>query len=237
LRIAILSNTLPAALPIYDKLAGTGHGDVFVVLSPPSRDSASRDLFRHLARWAIKKRRWQSLRLVIGRRVILLTETLNHPKSVLRLKKLDPDVGIHKSGTIYRQVTIDCFRLGILNAHIGTLPEYRGRSVMEWSLLQGDRPGISVFFIDTGIDTGRRIVFSETVDISHCRSVSEAKDYLFNLDAQFYSRALELIESGTFQSEVNEGSGRRYYVMSKLFHDVADKCVQIGNRQPGIGNN
>ena len=236
MRIAILSNTLPAALPIYDKLVATGHDEVFVVLSPPFRGSARRNLSQHVARWVIKKGRWQSLRLMISGRVILLAQTLDHPKSVSKLKELHPDVGLHKSGTIYRLVTIDCFRHGILNAHIGMLPKYRGRSVMEWTVLQGDAPGISVFFVDSGIDTGKRIVLSEKVDISHCRSIAKAKDYLFNLDAEFYARAIELLKSGISEFKINDGSGRRYYVMSKLFHDVADKCLQIGNRQLAIGN-
>src|SRR6185369_15626589 len=115
------------------------------------------------------------------------------PKSVATLKKLNLDVGLHKAGVIYREVTINAFRLGILNHHIGILPAYRGRSVLEWSILQGDAVGITVFFIDTGIDTGARILISEAVDISGCKSVAEAKKYLFSLDRLFFPKALTLL--------------------------------------------
>src|SRR5436309_2693224 len=49
---------------------------------------------------------------------------------------------------------IEAFRLGILNAHIGVLPAYRGMNVAEWAALEGGSVGCSVHFIDTGIDTG-----------------------------------------------------------------------------------
>ena len=86
-------------------------------------------------------------------RVIFLNGPFHDRKSVDTLAKLKLDVGLHKAGVIYRDATINAFRFGILNHHIGLLPAYRGRSVLEWSILQGDPVGITVFFIDTGIDT------------------------------------------------------------------------------------
>jgi len=112
-----------------------------------------------------------------------------------------------------------------LNPHIGLLPEYRGRSVMEWSLLKGDPVGITVFFIDEGIDTGERIVVSEPVDVSSYGSVAEAKGYLFNLDAVFFRKALEAINSGS-PFLLNNGMGRRYYVMSNLFTGVVEELLR-----------
>ena len=182
-----------------------------------------------MARWAIKGGRLTSLRLLCSRRLVLLWRPLDHPASLSKLAAKSFDVGLHKTGNIYRQETIDCFRLGILNAHIGLLPKYRGRCVMEWSILQGDPTGISVFFVDTGIDTGRRMVLSEEVDVSNWTSISGAKDYLFNLDAAFYRRAIVLLNSGDPTYEDNDGSGRRYYVMSKLFQSVTEKCLQLNN--------
>jgi hypothetical protein len=230
LRIAILSNTLPAALPLHEELKNSD-AELFIILCPTSEDSGSRDYLRHFARWAVKEGRANSLRLALAGRIFVLGNPLDHPKSLARLEALKLDVGLHKSGTIYRELTINCFRLGILNSHIGILPRYRGRCVMEWSLLQDDPVGISVFFVDSGIDTGERIVLSEPVDISHCKSIAEAKQYLFDLDAVFYRRAVEALRSNEIACQINDGSaGRRYYVMSRLFLDVVERLV-IGNRK------
>ena len=234
MRIAILANTLPAALPIYDELKRDSDSEVFVILCPVSPDSALRELFQHCARWIVKRARWQSLRLLLEGRVFFFRNTLDHPKALTRLSKLNLELGLHKSGTIYRESTINCFRLGILNAHIGMLPAYRGRSVMEWAVLEGNQVGISVFFIDAGVDTGERIVLTEEVDISNFDSLAGAKQCLFSLDAVFYRRALDLLSSGQVNYQRNGLSGRRYYVMSKLFNDVAEKVFSVSNQQSTI---
>lgn len=96
---------------------------------------------------------------------------------------------------------------------------------MEWSLLKGDPVGITVFFIDEGIDTGERIVVSEPVDVSSYGSVAEAKGYLFNFDAVFFRKALEAINSGS-PFLLNNGMGRRYYVMSNLFTGVVEELLR-----------
>ena len=99
---------------------------------------------------------------------------------------------------------------------------------MEWSLLQGDATGVTVFFVDEGIDTGERIIIREEVDVSHCQSVTAAKQYLFGLAGSFYRKALVKLMAGeTVQS--NDGSGRRYYVMSKLFSGVVDGLLSTRN--------
>lgn len=155
--------------------------------------------------------------------------SLDDPDSIAQLKDMKLDVGLLNAGIIYREPTINAFRLGILNPHIGLLPAYRGRSVMEWSLLQGDSTGISVFFIDAGIDTGSRIVFSEEVSVKQYKSVAEAKQHLFNLDATFFRKALELIQQNENEFETNDLSGKRYYVMSQLFTRVVNEMLAGNN--------
>jgi methionyl-tRNA formyltransferase len=231
MRIGILANSLPAALKIYDEAQAVPGVEVFVLLAPLGSDGG---LSEHVARFVAKSGRRKSLKLIGKRAVVRFRKPLQDPDTISQLQQLKLDVGLHKSGQIYPAETIACFRLGILNAHIGLLPKYRGRSVMEWSLLQGDPTGISVFFVDAGIDTGERIVLSETVDVSHCRTIAEAKQYLFECDAGVYRRALEMLRQDEAKFKVNDGSGRRYYVMSKLFEDVARQNLAIGNRQSQI---
>jgi methionyl-tRNA formyltransferase len=226
MRAGILANSLPAALRIYDEVKRVAGCEPFVLLCPTAGEPRARSLARHLGRLLLKRGRLKSLRLVLGRRVKLFQKPLDHPQSIARLRELNLDIGLHKAGSIYRDATIRAFRLGILNPHIGLLPEFRGRNVMEWSLILGQPVGITVFFIDSGIDTGREIVLREEVDISHCASIAEAKKYLFDLDASYFRRALELLRSNNFERQVNDGSGRRYFVMSKLFRGVVQKIIE-----------
>jgi methionyl-tRNA formyltransferase len=223
MRIGILANSLPAALKIYDEVEAVPDCELFILLCRTPDESRRRNILRHLARLFLKRGGLKSLRLIVSGKVVLFSETLDHTGALERLEKLKLDVGLHKAGVIYREATIKTFRLGILNPHIGILPGYRGRSVMEWALLEGQPVGFTVFFIDSGIDTGERIVLAEEVDISGCKSVQEAKQYLFDLDAVFFRRALELLRSKNFEYKLNDRSGRRYYVMSKLFQSIVEK--------------
>ena len=231
MRIAILANTLPAALPIYSELNSNSEVELLVALCSPPGHSPLKSVIGHLARWLVKAGRWQSLRLALSGRLVLCPRPLDHPKTLARLNDLKLDVGLHKTGNIYRQPTIDCFGVGILNAHIGVLPRYRGRSVMEWSLLENQPTGITVFFIDAGIDSGARIVLSEEINISHCKSLVEAKQYLFNLDARFYRRAVDLLMTGNPDFGLNDSGGQRYYVMSELFEKVTEQCLLLQGRE------
>lgn len=225
MRTAILASSLPAALKVYDELEAVPDCAAFILLCRATGESRGRALIKHFARLVLKRGRRKSLRLIFSRKVLLFQKPLDHPETLERLKKLNLDVGLHKAGVIYREPTIKAFRLGILNSHIGILPDYRGRNVMEWSLLQGEPVGVTVFFVDSGIDTGRAIVLREEVDISHCKSIQQAKQYLFNADAVFFRRALELLRSSDFEYKLNDGSGRRYFVMSRLFQGVAEKLI------------
>jgi methionyl-tRNA formyltransferase len=128
-------------------------------------------------------------------------------------------------GVIYRKPVIDCFRRGILNAHIGLLPGYRGRSVMEWSLLEGRPTGVTVFFVDEGIDTGSTIVLRREIPVDRFRDVASAKAHLFSLDADLFAEALDLLEDTGFSPLLNDRSGRRYYVMSRLFSGVVESIL------------
>jgi methionyl-tRNA formyltransferase len=229
MRIGILANSLPAAQTIYEELKNVPETETLILLCPMPNESHGKSVLKHAGRLAIKAGRLKSLRQILRNKVILFEKPLEHPDSLAQLKELKLDVGLHKAGVIYRKPVIEAFRLGILNSHIGILPAYRGRNVMEWSLLKGDPIGITVFFIDEGIDTGERIVISEKVDISHCKTIQEAKQRLFGLDAVFFRRALELLQSNDFQYGHNDGSGRRYYVMSKLFQGVVQKLIEARN--------
>lgn len=229
MRTGILAHSFSSAFAIYKAVQDLPGQEVFIILSPSPHRSARASYLANLARVVVTTLKGldpEPLRLLVTGKLIFLRHPLHDEQSVDTLRKLKLDVGLHKAGVIYRDVTINAFRLGILNHHIGILPAYRGRSVLEWSILQGDPVGITVFFIDTGIDTGARILMSEEVDISSYTSVVEAKEYLFNLDRIFFPKALALLTDSEPSFQLNDGTGPRYFVMSKLFEGVVDRLLQ-----------
>ena len=55
---------------------------------------------------------------------------------------------------IFKKRIINLPKLKSINCHAGLLPFYRGRNVLNWVLINGEKKfGITVHFIDEGIDT------------------------------------------------------------------------------------
>jgi len=232
MRVGILANSYLSAFRIYRQLHDLPDCNLFILLAPLPHRSSWISMLANFARMiftCFTSAGWQLSVLPFNRRVVFLPHPINHPVSVAQLKRKKLDIGLLNSGIIYREPTIAAFRLGILNPHIGILPAYRGRNVMEWSVLNGDPVGVTVFFIDGGIDTGERIVIKEQVDISEFPSINRAKQYLFDLDGSFFRKALIKLTAENPSTQINDGSGHRYYVMSKLFQGVVTELLQGNN--------
>lgn len=71
-----------------------------------------------------------------------------------RLRAQGFDLFIHAGAGILRKPLLAVPRLGTLNTHMGLLPRYRGMNVAEWAALEGEPVGVTVHFLDSGIDTG-----------------------------------------------------------------------------------
>src|SRR6266446_7227514 len=231
MRVAIIAGSMAIAIRVAKEIENLPTVDVSIVLCnlrmrPP------------LLRWArelllaLKSFQWLAFAgrvydYVKSRKLMILRRPLDDSISTERLRSLQCDVGLHAANVIYREPTISAFRLGILNAHIGILPKYRGRSVVEWSILQGDRTGVTVFFIDSGIDTGGRIVLREFIPSDGWKDVGTLKNMLFGCDARLYRQALETLVSSEFRFDSNDISkGRRYYVMSKMLTQGVNEILR-----------
>lgn len=83
---------------------------------------------------------------------------------------------------------IDTASIGGINIHNGLLPEYRGNNVLNWVLVNGEkRAGVTIHWLDEGIDTGdiigRReieIDFEDTALSLRSKLIDEGFD-LFNI--------------------------------------------------------
>jgi len=239
MRVAILTDTLAHGLGIHRNLGDAYALTAWVVLCPTGKQDILWRVSREIWNWLKNPCRavnlFRFLSLLLTDRLVLLRHQLQHAISVERLRSLNCDVGLHNAYVIYRKPTIESFRLGILNAHIGFLPEFRGRSVMEWSILKGAPTGVTVFFIDEGIDTGPRIVFRRKLSLAGFSKIEAAKTHLFQQDASLYREALEELNRPDFTFEHN-GAGHRYYPMSNLFLSVAENLLRGMKREPGASD-
>jgi methionyl-tRNA formyltransferase len=230
MRVAVIAGSISGGIRIAKEIENLLGVDVFVVVCNVGMRSPllrwSRELLlalKSLKRWTLAAKGYSYAQ---QGRLIILRRPLDDATSIERLRSLQFDVGLHAANVIYRELTISAFRLGILNAHIGILPKYRGRCVAEWSVLQGDTTGVTVFFIDSGIDTGGRIVLREFIPSKGWNGVRALKNMLFGCDARLYRKALEALMRPGVRFESNDVSkGRRYYVMSKMFIKTVNEIL------------
>jgi len=95
--------------------------------------------------------------------LVHLSNGVNHPKSLAILKEYNADIMVSIAGNqIFKQPLIDMAPNGILNLHTALLPKYRGLMPSFWVLRNCEETtGVSVFFVDRGIDSGEIIIQRE----------------------------------------------------------------------------
>jgi len=108
-------------------------------------------------------------------------------------------------GRLLRRDVLDSTRLGFLNVHFSLLPAYRGAAPIERALMNGEeRTGVSVFWLDEGMDTGPIQAVEETT-IADDEDAVSLKRRLISLGVQTLSRALNEIEDGNVERRPQSG--------------------------------
>ena len=128
----------------------------------------------------------------------LVEKNVNEEFFIRNLHKYDADLFVSMSfDQILRAPLYSLPRLGTINCHAGKLPFYRGRNVLNWVLINDEKEfGITVHYVDDGVDTGDIIV--QTL-----HPICDADDYASLLKKAFLEcplilhRAIHLINSGT----------------------------------------
>ena len=90
----------------------------------------------------------------VNRAKYISVKDINSIKVENHLKSLKNTLLLYGGGGIIRQNIIDACDMGILNAHLGLLPQIRGMNAAEWNVLLNLPQAVSIHFIDNGIDTG-----------------------------------------------------------------------------------
>lgn len=90
-------------------------------------------------------------------------KNVNSNEFILTLKKYNCDLFVSMSfNQIFKNKIINLTKFKIINCHAGKLPFYRGRNVLNWVLINDEKEfGITVHYVDEGIDTGDIILQRE----------------------------------------------------------------------------
>ena len=92
---------------------------------------------------------------------------INSEEFLSTISKYNCDLFVSMSfNQIFKKEIINLPKLKTINCHAGKLPFYRGRNILNWALINDEKEfGITVHFMDEGIDTGD-IILQKTYPIS-----------------------------------------------------------------------
>lgn len=98
---------------------------------------------------------------------------------------------------IVRANVLDAAPLGAIQYHPSLLPLHRGRSAMAWPIISGEpTTGVTIFWVDEGIDTGP-VLLQREVEIGEHDSVGSLYfDRLYPMGVQMLTEAVALVRGG-----------------------------------------
>ena len=157
----------------------------------------------------------------------LKVDSVNSKAAVDHIEGRKIDVVVNLAWGIFKQCIIAAPRIGILNAHMGYLPAYRGMNVLEWSLFYSHPIGVTLSFIARGIDTGDILLSKETpIDDSDTIDTLRAKSSAINVE--LFVECIKRLRDGPIdQIEQLPEQGKQYFVMHPRLKRVAEGRIEI----------
>ena len=158
----------------------------------------------------------------------------NSQRAVAQLKQWSPDLAIFTGGDILRDEVLKVPRLGILNAHLALLPEIRGMSSPEWSLLCGVPLGITIHFMDSGVDTGAILLRREFAVADGCDSLADLRNKMIAEGIELIAEAVAGLDRGTISAvpQTDRQKDRQFFVMHEQLRTMAARRLKEGRMNP-----
>lgn len=93
--------------------------------------------------------------------------SVNSQQTIELLKSLKPDLIIVNGTRIISKKVLSAVECPFINTHAGITPKYRGVHGSYWALVNNDAEnnGVTVHFVDEGIDTGN-IIYQENISVT-----------------------------------------------------------------------
>tara|TARA_R110002073_G_scaffold322276_2_gene498826 strand:+ start:9247 stop:10104 length:858 start_codon:yes stop_codon:yes gene_type:complete len=112
--------------------------------------------------------------------------------------------------------------MGCINLHPSLLPYYRGMSPQHWPIINGDnKTGITVHFIDEGVDTGD-IILQQQVEINPDMYVFDLQIEMMKIYKEIVKKSLDLLLNKKIKFIKQNNLGGSYYGRLKKTQCIID---------------
>ena len=135
---------------------------------------------------------------------LLQPSNLKDEAFIAELKGLKANLQIVVAFRMLPEVVWKMPKLGTFNLHASLLPDYRGAAPINWALINGEtKTGVTTFFIDDKIDTGKMILNKE-IAITTDENAGKLHDKLMALGCDAVVDTLAAIEKGSVTTTIQQ---------------------------------
>jgi methionyl-tRNA formyltransferase len=132
--------------------------------------------------------------------LVLQPEKLKDEKFLQELKNLNADLFVVVAFRMLPKEVWKMPKLGTINLHASLLPQYRGAAPINWAVINGEKvSGVTTFFIDEEIDTGR-IIKRHEIQLSEHETAGSLHDRIMSDGAVLLIETVEMIFNGEAKS-------------------------------------
>lgn len=151
---------------------------------------------------------------------------INSKRAINLLRDYKIDLVIYSGGGIIRKQFLEIPKIGVLNAHGGPLPHFRGMNVGEWSIYHGIKPMVTTHFIDCGIDTGP-IIERCKIPITNSDKIEDIRGKGTVGNVKSVIKALDIIDSGNFHLiPQHKEDGHQFFRMTPELLSITEFRLQ-----------
>lgn len=142
---------------------------------------------------------------------VLQPVKVNTPTMVDSLRGAGVELGLSVAyDQIFGPMLLEAAPLGFLNLHAGMLPFYRGRNVINWALINGEREiGVTIHFLDQGVDTGD-ILLQRGMPVGWTDTYRDLLCRVVRMAPEMVTEALDLVASGAYERRPQPAIGTYY---------------------------
>lgn len=142
---------------------------------------------------------------------------LTDPAFLEELRDISPDIIFSvQCRRILRKELIDLPGHGAINLHLSLLPRYRGCYPVAWAIINGERKaGVTLHYIDEGIDTGD-IIAQKEVDVRERESARELFDRLGAAGLELFREQFSAMISLENKRVPQDDSKSLYYPLGSI---------------------
>ena len=127
---------------------------------------------------------------------ILQPEKMKDENFLEQLRSYQADLQIVVAFRMLPEAVWAMPKFGTFNVHAALLPQYRGAAPINWAIINGETTtGVTTFFLDHHIDTGR-IILQSPFEIPEDANVEYVYDGLMNLGAETAIKTVDMIIAG-----------------------------------------